>query len=348
MSWFPYSIRAAAVLLVVGLTGCVTAVPGYRYTVDVGGDYYYDERPAVTTSVHVLPTGAFGYSSPGGWYGSVGFGFGTYYGLGGYYGPSWGAFGPRYGYAGYWRPPYYYTPRYARPHHYYRPPYRHARPLPSRSHEQGRWNRPPPRHTPGRGHGHRPGRGMDNRLVDGTRPGGMYPSRPGRADRPSSPPHRIRTPPARSAMPGVRESPRDMAVQFGPRAPSRQVQHAIVPPSRQPLSPPPRQTLRAADAGGARRAGMNAPGPRSREAAAPQPRRSAALVAPARPMAAQPSFRRNAVTPSRPAAQPRPMPQQARPAPMPSRPAAAPMPMRSPPPASRGSSRRGGGPQHEH
>jgi len=338
MSWFPHSMRAAAVLLLLGLTGCVTTVPGYRYTVETaGGDYYYDERPAAmtTTTVQVLPGyGAFGYSSPGGWYGSVGFGFGTYYGLGGYYAPSWGAFGPRYGYAGYWRPPYYSTPRYSRPHHYYRPPYRYARPLPWRSHEQNRWNRPPPRHTPGRGYErNRPGRGMDNRLVDGSRPGARYPTRPGRGDRPSSPPHRIRTPPARSAMPGVRESPRDMAVQFGPQAPTRRVRHGMSSPTRQPLSPPPGQAIRATDSGGRRQAGMTAaPRPHSPLSAASQPRRFAPSAVPQRQM--QPSFRREAVTPSRSVAQPRPMPQRAR----------APMP---PPPASRGPSRRGGGPQHE-
>jgi len=216
MFWFQHSIRAATVLLVIGLTGCVTA-PAYRYTADVGGDYYYDERQVVATSVHVLPTyGAFGYGVPGGWYGSVGFGFGTYYGLGGYYGPSWGAFGPRYGYVDYWRPPYYYKPRYTRPPHYYRPPYRHIRPLPWPHESASAWRRP----------------GQHDRHWDDHRPG----NRPWRkSDR------------MRPARPAIREAPRDMTVQFGPAAPRRRAHPRAFPSASSRHGPPgPRRRSRCA------------------------------------------------------------------------------------------------------
>jgi len=336
MSWITTPIRAAAVLLVIALAGCVTA-PGYRYVVDVGGDYYYDERPALASSVHILPAyGAFGYGWPGGWYGSVGFGFGTYYGLGGYYGPSWGAFGPRYAHAGYWRPPYYYTPRYARPPHYYRPPYRHVRPLPwhdsgnAWQQQPGRWNRPPPGNRP-------PWRGRDNAVVDSPRP-----ARPNPQGRPSArplPERRIRV----GAPPPGHEPARDISIQPAPGAPVQRVRHAIAPPRREAITPPPGQSVRADNRGGRITAADGAP--QRRGIAPAPPRRTAVPASQPRPMA-QP----------RPAAVvPRPAPQ-ARPAPMPSRapmPAARPSPMRSaPPPAPAprggGPSRRGGGPQRAH
>jgi len=321
MSWLRNSIRIAVVLAAIALSGCVTT-PAYRYVVDVGGDYYYDERPVVTSAVVLPAYGAFGYSSPGGWYGSVGFGFGTYYGLGGYYGPSWGAFGPRYGYAGYWRPPYYYKPRYSRPHHYYRPPYRHARPLPWRHDSANAWHRPGQHdrnwndgHTPG----NRPWRGQDNR--------GTEPPRG----------HRIRV---GAPSPG-RGHARDRTIQLGPGAPPQRVRHAIAPPTRQPVSPaaPPRQPVRA-DRGGAARVAATVPAQRPVETAHMPARRATSTPrALPRPGSAAPP-RHTAPTP---AAQPRPM-SQARPAPVQSRPAPAMRPAPAPAPRSSGGggSRRGG------
>jgi len=372
MIWTTWTTRLTAVLMAASLSGCVTGYGYHTAGIDVGADYYYDDPP-VSAPVYILPpSGVLGYSRPGGWYGAVGLGFGSGYGLGGYYSP-WGAFGPRghlnlrYGYGGYWRPPYLYRPPYhsLRPIRPYYPPRHHTivtRPPKGHSRQphagnKRHWNRPaqtapsrhrqdrrpyrrgtdqaivnnyqpqteralrparvaarpgpslsPPRHTPGRGYErNRPGRGMDNRRVDGSRPGAVYPARPGRVDRPSSPPHRIRTPPARSAMPGVRESPRDMAAQ-GPQAPSRRTQHAIPSPSRQPLSPPPRQAIRTTDSSGQRRAGMTAPRSRSSLSAAAQPR---PVVAP-RPAPAAPA--RTAAPQPRPAMQARPAPAQSRPA----------------------------------
>jgi len=352
MSWNHHFIRAAALLLTLGLSGCVTT-PGYRYVVDVGGDYYYDERPAVASSVHILPAyGAFGYGHPGGWYGSVGFGFGTYYGLGGYYGPLWGGFSPYYGYTGYWRPPYYYTPRYARPHHYYRPPYyrppyyRHARPMPwhdaghawqhpgddrhGSSRGQSDWNRPPRR-----GPGHRPWRGHDNAGVDGPR------GRPGERGRPAP---RIRV----GAPPPVREA-RDVSIQPAPGAPMQRVRHAITAPTRETSLPPSRQTVRVGNRGGARVAAVDGRPAQRGMAPLPARRGAAPTVQPRATGPTAPAPRRAMVQPA-PAARARPMPQ-ARPAPMPSSaPRPAPVMRSAPPPAARhsGPSRRGGGPQRQH
>jgi len=251
MPWFKYSTRLAAVLTVIGLTGCVTTA-GYRY-VNADGNYYYDDRPAVTTT-YIAPYGALGYGSPGGWHGALGFGFGTYYGLGGYYGSSWGAFGPRgyggprYGYTGYWRPPYYYQPRYPRPQHYYR--HYPAHPLrshdsaniwqgdgPRRSYARNRWNTPPP--APVRRSENRPWHRTNNTLAGHPRPKSlMRLSRPNRPSASTSMPPFALSPSERSSVSGrspvirrARAVPRDMTVQVQPSSPPQPARHVISTPS---------------------------------------------------------------------------------------------------------------------
>jgi len=296
-------LRVAAVLMAIGLTGCVST--GYRY-VDVDGDYYYDERPAYAAPVYVPMYGAVGYGWPGGWYGSAGFGFGTYYGLGGWYGPTWGAFNPRYGYTGYWRPPYYYTPRYSRPAHYYRPPRHQPRaPWP---HDSASARRPGEYWSPHgqnrRGDsrtGNRPWRGPGNAVADHQRPQRMT-RQP------------VRTLPARvhvAPPPPAHELPRDMAIQVRPGSAPQRVQRAIPPPSRQAIRPEGREHARVA----------NGPPPRPVNAAPAGPSRRATAPAAVAPRPAPAAPARAAAPQPRPAMQSRPAPAQSRPA---ARPAPAP------------------------
>ena len=83
------------------LAGCVTS--GYQYRGGTG-DYYYGQ-PSTQYRYYGSPYGNYGYGYPGGWSGSIGYGYGYY--PNGYY---------PYGYYGYGGYPYY------RHHNPYRPP----------------------------------------------------------------------------------------------------------------------------------------------------------------------------------------------------------------------------------
>jgi len=134
-----------ALAAVLALAGCAS---GYQYrAVASGGDYYLADE--VATPYYLAPYGTLGYGWPGGWYGNVGLGFGSYYGLGGFYGPfyrpvyapgAWYGL-PRYGY----RYPHHYRPRPRHPG-----PTRVERPherrvLPPREHRRDGSRRPQPR-----------------------------------------------------------------------------------------------------------------------------------------------------------------------------------------------------------
>lgn len=66
------------------LAGCVTS--GYQYRGGTG-DYYYGQ-PSTQYRYYGAPYGYYGYGYPGGWGGSIGYGYGYspygYYGYGGY------------------------------------------------------------------------------------------------------------------------------------------------------------------------------------------------------------------------------------------------------------------------
>jgi len=329
MTWTTWTTRLIAALMVAALSGCVTGYGYHTAGIDVGtADYYYDDRPA-SAPVYVLPpSGVLGYNSAGGWYGSVGLGFGSGYGLGGYYSP-WGTFGPRghlnlrHGYGGYWRPPYVYRPPYhplhpVRPypprHHAIvtRPPKGHTR----RPHGGNRqhWNRPeqiaPGRHPQDRRLSRH---GSERAMVNSYRPETDRPLRTLRPERvvtrpgpgPSlSPPTRHAPAPGRRSSPMPRppaatETSRDMAVQMRPGMSPQRVRATAFPPRQ--LAPDRRS--------GAERARLTT-------AAANRPQPHAAR----RPIPASP------VTRSSPAA----MPPRAAPAPR-----AAPTPVRHSPPATR-------------
>jgi len=254
-----WTTRLIAVLMVVALSGCVTGYGYHAAGIDAGtADYYYDAPPA-SAPVYVLPpSGMLGYSSAGGWYGSVGLGFGSGYGLGGYYSP-WGTFGPRghlnlrYGYGGYWRPPYAYRPPY-RPLHPVRPypPRHHAivtRPPkghPRQPHggSKHHWNRPaqtaPSHHRQDR----RVSRhGTDQAMVNNYQPKTDRPLRtlrPARIVARPGPGPSLSPPTRHTPVPGSRSSsmprgstaaaPRDMAAQIRPGMSPQRVRAAASPP----------------------------------------------------------------------------------------------------------------------
>jgi len=105
------------------LTGCI----GYQYRAVGGGvDYFIvDEAPSgpyYTAPYGTLkPYGALDYTWPGsGWSGSIGLGFGSYYGPGGFYSALYNPFvhaSPWYSlpYRGYRHPYAYYFPRFYSP-----------------------------------------------------------------------------------------------------------------------------------------------------------------------------------------------------------------------------------------
>jgi len=134
-----------ALAAVLALAGCAT---GYQYrAVASGGDYYLADE--VATPYYLAPYGTLGYGWPGGWYGNVGLGFGSYYGLGGFYGSFYRpvyAPGAWYGLSRYgYRYPHHYRPRPRHPG-----PTRVERPherrvLPPREHRRDGSRRPQPR-----------------------------------------------------------------------------------------------------------------------------------------------------------------------------------------------------------